>query len=94
MVARWFFDSRPSEAVVQLHLYWDEQMAPAATIASPPEVAELLNSIDSNGMEVPSALAAAVLVSAKSKTQLRITGDRTAWRPEWGVLDDVAPPLN
>lgn len=89
MIARWFFEENPSSGAVQIHLYWDTQRRRAATLAPPARLADLLDEIDRVGMDVPSALAAAVLVSARSEVDLRITGDKSVWQASWGTLEEL-----
>lgn len=91
MGARWYFDDAPASGAVIIRLHWARDGTPAATLQPPKGFSKIeeIAAFARAPMDVPSAFAAGVLLSLREKIHLRITGDRSAWSPGWGTLEDV-----
>ncbi|MDB5535464.1 MAG: hypothetical protein JWQ65_339 [Devosia sp.] len=91
MRARWIFEDAPAPSAVVIHLLWGRDGVPQATLRGPDAMFRIKEfaALSFQPMDVPSAFAAGVLLSLREKVRLRITGDRSAWAPEWGTLEDI-----
>lgn len=91
MGTRWYFEDAPASGAVIIRLHWGQDGVPEATLLPPwgfSQIEEVV-SLARAPMDVPSAVAAGVLLSMRGEIHLRITGDRSAWSPGWGTLEEV-----
>ncbi|PXA97533.1 hypothetical protein DMC47_13330 [Nostoc sp. 3335mG] len=91
MIARFWYANAPCDRHIALRLAWREGEA-TARVEAPPELemffAELRTRQNDEFMDLPIALSYAVLVAAKARRRLTITGDATVWPEEWGQLSE------
>lgn len=78
------FTDRPDIEAVMVSL----QRSAAGTTAEViyPPMADGLQGLPRGRMEVHTALAAAVFLAGRENLKLRVTGDQSAWLPQWGQL--------
>lgn len=92
MIGSFLYSNRPRPDDVAV---WLQRRAGADTarIVLPPAIEGLL--IDRNypppapTMSVESALCYAIFLAIRTRTSLVITGDQSAWNPDWGHLTDL-----
>jgi hypothetical protein len=92
MIGSFLYSSRPrsEDVAVWLQRHAD---ADSARIVLPPRIQRMMT--DSSypppapSMSIESALSYAIFLAIRTGSSLIITGDRTAWNPDWGYLTDL-----
>lgn len=90
MIATFYFDEAPPETDVVITLFraGGEMFGDVVLSGSIAERVLQAGLLDAATLPIGSALAYAVFLAAKLTLPLTLTGDRDAWNPMWGSLQD------
>jgi hypothetical protein len=93
MIGSFLYSSRPRPGDVTVWLQHGHNGAHTARIILSPRLTELLGEQNypppAPVLSIESALCYAVFLAMRSDASLVISGDRSAWNPEWGHLTDL-----
>ena len=94
MIGTFFYCAWIDESAIGIELIRAGDGAPMGKVTVPKFISEALDdavlpSADVEPMLLPVAIAYAVFLGMSGNIPVRITGDRTAWNPAWGPLQEL-----
>ena len=95
MIGQFHYQRRPSTDSIVVEMGWGQGGEPTGSVTVPDEIRQSAHDYSvpmlapGESLSLAMAVGYAVTIAMLTDQQLCLTGDRSAWREEWGWLDNL-----